>query len=118
MFQLIYGRAICFSFRIALRGRECKHIFKRELKDPGTVLGEVRCLEANEIKNSWKVDNSQTHQVPLQDLRSLDAKPDLKTYGFTYVTERHIAGPEDVEELSDEYISALEDDSVELVKDL
>ncbi|EGG10057.1 uncharacterized protein MELLADRAFT_60479 [Melampsora larici-populina 98AG31] len=91
---------------------------KRELTSPGTVLGEVYHYVGNEAKQTFEIDDSNPQQVPLHDLRALGEVPDLKTDGFTYVSERHVTGIEKMRELSDEHRDALEEDSVELVKEL
>ncbi|KAH9824728.1 hypothetical protein DFH28DRAFT_920731 [Melampsora americana] len=85
---------------------------------PETVLGDVRCYVADEFTNSYRVDYSKLYQVPLQDLRTIDRRPDLQTDGFTYVTRRHVRGIEKLVELSEKHQAALEADSVELVKQL
>ncbi|EGG04202.1 uncharacterized protein MELLADRAFT_65053 [Melampsora larici-populina 98AG31] len=56
--------------------------------------------------------------VPLQDLRTMNEIPDLKTDGFTWVSKRHVEGIENLKEFSNEHNTALTDDSVKLVKDL
>ncbi|EGG11881.1 uncharacterized protein MELLADRAFT_58945 [Melampsora larici-populina 98AG31] len=58
------------------------------------------------------------HHVPFRDLRSMNKIPNLKTWGFTYVTGRRVKGIENLEELSDKNQAALQADSVELVKEL
>ncbi|EGG03752.1 uncharacterized protein MELLADRAFT_108937 [Melampsora larici-populina 98AG31] len=93
-------------------------ISKRELKDPRTVLGEVLSFKANEAYNFYDEDYKSTHQVPFRDLRTLTEIPDFETYGFTYVTKRHVEGIETLKQLSDQHGAALKADSVKLVKDL
>lgn len=58
------------------------------------------------------------HHVPLRDLRTTNEVPNLKTWGFTYVSGRHVEGIKNLEELSDKNQAALKADSIELVKKL
>ncbi|KAH9824729.1 hypothetical protein DFH28DRAFT_2905 [Melampsora americana] len=96
----------------------CGSIAKRALKNPKTVLGHAYCFFGDEEKNIYPVDYHTIHTVPLQDLRTIDAKPDLEAHGFTYVSNRPVAGIENTGELSDEHLEALKADAVELVKKL
>lgn len=105
---------ICFLFHRSFIA--CGSISTRGLPSPATVLGEVHCYEWDEANKALAVE-SRTYQVPLQDLRR-EKTPDLETDGFTYVSGRHVAGLENIVELSDEHQSDLEADSLALVKDL
>ncbi|EGG03150.1 uncharacterized protein MELLADRAFT_65843 [Melampsora larici-populina 98AG31] len=83
----------------------CRSTSKRELK-------------MDKAKNELKPDYNKVQHVPLQDLRTIDMIPDLKTDGFTYVSKRHITGIENMVEMSNEHKVALAEDSVKLVLEL
>ncbi|EGG11882.1 uncharacterized protein MELLADRAFT_58946 [Melampsora larici-populina 98AG31] len=86
-------------------------------RGPGTIVGEVHSYVGSDIGEAYLIDKTR-HHVPLRDLRTINEAPDLKTWGFTYVSGRHVGGIENLEELSDKNQAALKADSVELVKKL
>ncbi|KAH9819695.1 hypothetical protein DFH28DRAFT_1093656 [Melampsora americana] len=96
----------------------CRSFSKRELKNPGTVLGEVYHYVEDEVDKLYGVDYSNPQIVSLHDLRASGEVPTLEADGFTYVSERHVSGIEKMIELSDEHRDALEVDSLELVQKL
>ncbi|EGG05454.1 uncharacterized protein MELLADRAFT_107612 [Melampsora larici-populina 98AG31] len=98
----------------------CKSISKRELKSPGKVLGEVFQYEWEPLSKSYEEDRSKIIKVPLQDLRDMDEKPNLKTHGFTWVSGRHFDNdaPLDSWYTRDQMRKTFQADSVDLVKEL
>ncbi|KAG0146908.1 hypothetical protein CROQUDRAFT_715304 [Cronartium quercuum f. sp. fusiforme G11] len=54
----------------------------------------------------------------MTDLRTVKGRPDLETDGFTYVTNRKVAGLEVSDTLTEEDIKILIDDSIQLAKEL
>ncbi|KAH9823386.1 hypothetical protein DFH28DRAFT_1092175 [Melampsora americana] len=110
-----FQRLVFFIF--FYRSVLCSSLSKRELKRPEKIIGEVYTYVGSNLGQSYPVDVT-LHQVPLQDLRRIDQVPNLKTWGFTYVSGRHVAGIENMEEFSVQNQAALKADSVELVKEL
>ncbi|EGF97656.1 uncharacterized protein MELLADRAFT_69856 [Melampsora larici-populina 98AG31] len=70
------------------------------------------------MRDSYAVDRTTLHQVPLRDLRTMDEVPNLETYGFTYVTKSPVVGIENLIEFSGAHQAALKANAVELVQKL
>lgn len=96
----------------------CTSLPKRDLERPESVLARAFCFFENEATSTYAVDYYKPHQIPLHDLRNSNKKPDLKTFGFTWVSGTPATGIENLVPFSDEHKAALAEDAVKRVKEL
>lgn len=100
----------------------CKSISKRELKNPGKVVGEVFEYAWEPLSKSYEEDRSKIVKVPLQDLRAMEVQdhPKLETDGFTWVSGRPSAEEVDwsTSHSKNRMREQLKADSIEIVKSL
>ncbi|EGG05453.1 uncharacterized protein MELLADRAFT_64152 [Melampsora larici-populina 98AG31] len=99
---------------------DCNIIPKAELKGHEIVVGKAFNYKWNEGAKSYELVTTESHKVPLRDLRSMDEKPNLKTDGFTYVSDRPTIDGADFKKQKgrNKLKPFLEKDSIQLVKDL